>query len=779
MAQFILTQIGYMLAPLRSIYMTVARGVGAVKGMMTGTAAASVAGGGMGVAGAVAGGGGGTILNAATTGGAMIATPLGMSVANRLNARLANKPISVAMAGTAIPGMQTGVGRASYAGTLALEAAIAKKQMEWYAAGSLRSDLAKKIHLHKTGVAPIANIDKIESAYARTVKLRNIKADEVAAMRVALSERQREMSEAAALREARRSKGGDIYRRARNIYGYRYTPGKAFTHGFSKALQWTPTAISGASLLGGFTSIAGTVGKALGALVNPITLTVAAVGALGFGIYSAIKARKEAEERRQKEIKRLGESFESILQFADIVKEKRDELANSYSDNNLFNVPVINLSANVVNLNDNNGEPQGLKGVSEDENYTQYISDLVKRSPDVSYKDWAQTFLTKMSDIIGNPEYYLEKQFTPSALREQIEKQDELQKQYRSAANLYFSSLSGDPDKLKKETQEAENEYVRLDKEYKAATKTVDDNIYISGVHAAIAKRAMEMPEYMSALDEISKISTEYLTLPEHLQKSKQQEYYKKVNDYIESLNPENNKKLLRIVDRASAEQALNTPADQLYGSWFQIYNWLNEYKETLPIYSRMLGNMMSWKNIYTKDDDKYYENLMRILGNVQFRPTSASPLMKVPLNKYGQFDLVALSEIFANEKVANPQAALVDLFKSFYNTLQTEDAYKNLFDRSISEEDFISNLWFTSMYQQKPSLSQFANGERITAPPQYQYKYQWGTNLFQPAKQDINIHLHGNMFNVETMNAENFTTEAAKQRIMDVIVQAVQELNK
>lgn len=359
MAQFILTQIGYMLAPLRSIYMTVARGVGAVKGMMTGTAVASVAGGGMGVAGAVAGGGGGTILNAATTGGAMIATPLGMSVANRLNARLANKPISVAMAGTAIPGMQTGVGRASYAGTLALEAAIAKKQMEWYAAGSLRSDLAKKIHLHKTGVAPIANIDKIESAYARTVKLRNIKADEVAAMRVALSERQREMSEAAALREARRSKGGDIYRRARNIYGYRYTPGKAFTHGFSKALQWTPTAISGASLLGGFTSIAGTVGKALGALVNPITLTVAAVGALGFGIYKIIEARKE-EERRIAELNRSVTAASETLR-----KNFAQEFSEGVGQSLIEGLKTINIANANVNIENENEKEQRVLAVME------------------------------------------------------------------------------------------------------------------------------------------------------------------------------------------------------------------------------------------------------------------------------------------------------------------------------------------------------------------------------------------------------------------------------
>ena len=51
MAQFILTQIGYMLAPLRSIYMTIARGAGVLSGVAGGGAAVGAAGsiGGTGV----------------------------------------------------------------------------------------------------------------------------------------------------------------------------------------------------------------------------------------------------------------------------------------------------------------------------------------------------------------------------------------------------------------------------------------------------------------------------------------------------------------------------------------------------------------------------------------------------------------------------------------------------------------------------------------------------------------------------------------------------------
>ncbi len=777
MAQFFLAQIGYLMAPLRSVWMTGVRGIGVVKNMTGGTAMASAAG----------------LAGAAMMGNGTVARYTSKAIAEaqmkaakydqfrNISKERYNKMSAAHAANVAMWNRQYGQAQWNWVRANRMNDMTLNRYMNngrfWNMAYTNPEAAAAMAPINRKSAfmaRKVAQMEDIERQIANSQAGVNRAKSQMErdAVRASLAH-QRAIFIAANERHAQRMLSSNTLNRAiRSGAINRWQASGMMLRQGGRAISNT----LGLTAIGGMLK---SVGKSIWSALNLIPGPVKGIAVALGGIFALTNIRKRAEEARQKELDRLGESFARVFNLNDILLENRRNLAKGTTANDIFGFDVVTLNANVVNLNQNGEETLGLRGIVEDEKYSQLISDITDKSKDIGYKNWADKIVTEIGKIANNPEIYVNGGIGLSNISQLANQQHDIERRYWDASRVYFSRLQGDPRKRNLKTRDAEALYNRLGAEYTQSTQQLRDSVYVAGVRSMIAQRAFEMPEYLEGYEKLKRISEEYLSLPESAQKTRQQEYLGRIDELIENYNPEKNKNLLRITDRATAEKAIGLSADQLYDSYYQIYTWLKEQKEGIPVYSQMLGTMLSLKNVWNKGDDDYYKNLMRIIGNIEFKPSSSSQGMTIPLNKYGAFDMTALADEFARAGVNDYQATLVSAFRNFYNVLKTQDAYKNIFDRSITEEEFISGLWFAALHE-KPINSQLG-GQLSTPPSQYAYRNPWGgTTAFTPAKlQDINIHLHGNMFNVETMNAENFTVDEAKRRIMDVVLGAIGELNK
>ena len=663
MTQFILTQIGYLFAPLRSIWLTFSRGAGAVSGLMGIGGALAPAN----AAGTVAGGVLGGAANAA-----MIAAPLSTIAVAKGGTSLSNKTITAAMAGTAIPGTRSGVRRVSYAGTMALEAAIARKQMEWYAAGSLRSDLAKKIHLHKTGVAPIQNIGEIEAAYARTVKLRNIKADEVAAMQVALRERQSEISAAAALRESRRAKGGDIYKRAQRIYGYKHTPWRSFTHGFGKAVQWAPAAISGAALLSGFTSVVGLVGKALGALLNPITLAVGAIGFLGYNIYNFYKQNNKWQEQ----IKKSGELFNQNLQTA---------WGATTSISDVFN-NIHTIHVNTANINVDN-ELENVKPISETENF----------SP--AYKALSSEIKTWVDGMLGT-----ENTVIKGTSREVF---DDLY-------NQYIKPLQGVTPYLPNKEE--------YDKYWGGITGNTNEALAGAQiVRAMIGGQATHSDQYNKAVSDLLQLGSEFANKPLEERVRLYPDYIKSLQDVAEQFNPAKKWGLSSITPQ-TFQRDMQVAPNQYTEYWATAYNSIQRFIEESPALKAIKAIHELNTGVQLKTE-QWWNNIMDIAGSIKLTDDSYKDMgaITIPMkNGHVQFDELKKMLQKSGVKLANDVNTYILWLHDIYNQMHNIEGSQSWLG-NLTEEEFLKRAMgsygraFYSPYEK--NIDNFLNSTKPIQP--------------------------------------------------------------
>ena len=205
----------------------------------------------------------------------------------------------------------TGALASSRLAAASLESSIARKQMQWYALGAMAPGLTNR-HVLPAGVG-IYN-GSVTNPAAIPSRIRNLqmtRAAEVALMQGQLAQmnskiarqqaaRQALIQARAAERIAGRRVSSDVLNRAVRMgrISRGAAMGMSISSGFRSAATWGIAGLgSSMNLMGGFTSIVGVVGKALGALVNPITLTIGAIGGLAYGIIKHNEAIAEARNR--------------------------------------------------------------------------------------------------------------------------------------------------------------------------------------------------------------------------------------------------------------------------------------------------------------------------------------------------------------------------------------------------------------------------------------------------------------------------------------------------
>lgn len=124
----------------------------------------------------------------------------------------------------------------------------------------------------------------------------------------------------------------EVRKRANKIY----TPSRTVRRAFNGARNAVPTMMSFAPFVGGIksmlTGLLTALAKAIGFLVNPITLTIGALGALGFGVYKLfqfVNGNTEAQILAQQQMaKQSEEASRAMISNSQWYKEQLDKFKN-------------------------------------------------------------------------------------------------------------------------------------------------------------------------------------------------------------------------------------------------------------------------------------------------------------------------------------------------------------------------------------------------------------------------------------------------------------------
>lgn len=615
MAQFILTQIGYMLAPLRSIYMTVARGVGAVKGMMTGTAVASVAGGGAGTA-AVGGG---------------FATSAAAMSANKSVQALRNTPITATVNGRTFTSMA------------AMESAIARKQMQWYATSRINDATINRYvnngrfwstaYTHPEQAFAMSPIGRKQALMAR-------QAAEVSAMQNGLNNMQSEQANRqqqirtiyaglGAERRASRVLSNATLKRAVKM-GKMSRMAAAGT-----MLRQTGSAVAGGLGLTGLFSGLASAGKALAAFATgPVGIATIAIGALGFGIYKIIEARREEEER----IRRVNNQFIAI---AETGRQRFNEALKPVFGESVFGqLDTINVASATINVE---SEKENNRILSKAEEYQQLlelfnmpmVGDRLKDIQDSSLLPYYNTYITRMRDMMPNLPS------TPEAFTSN----------HRSA--LAYTTA------------------------------------------AIIGAEGLKNPDYLQAQSEIEKLANDL-----NNGKIVKEKYDEAISEIAERFNPAKKLGLMTIgSDYENARFARNVDESTVYEWWQSQYNSLLSGigDKNLARTSAEAYYNISSRNLQAKTPE-WYEEFARIIGtkNINWgQSTETGELVKFPFPiKDGMVDLSATAQRLLDEKVtlANPAEYYVSALLGIIDDLKTDPKIQELL-RNITPEELITHL--------------------------------------------------------------------------------------
>lgn len=617
MAQFILTQIGYMLAPLRSIYMTVARGVGAVKGMMTGTAVASVAGGGAG---------------AAAVGGGFATSAAAMS-ANKSVQALRNTPITATVNGRTFTSMA------------AMESAIARKQMQWYATSRINDATINRYvnngrfwstaYTHPEQAFAMSPIGRKQALMAR-------QAAEVSAMQNGLNNMQSEQANRqqqirtiyaglGAERRASRVLSNATLKRAVKM-GKMSRMAAAGT-----MLRQTGSAVAGGLGLTGLFSGLASAGKALAAFATgPVGIATIAIGALGFGIYKIIEARKE-EERRIAELNRSVTAASETLR-----KNFAQEFNEGVGQSLIEGLKTINIANANVKIESENEKEQRVLAVME------------------QYKP--------IADLLTLP-------FSGNKLKDVEDS---------SLLGLYpiVSQMNG----LISGLPTNQNDFLR---DHKTALANV--------IASAIALEGLKAPDYIEAQGRISQLAADF-----NAGKLTKEQYDNKIKEIAKPFNPKGKGYTSVANNLDMARLAFNSDDAKVYERYEAQYNNLmsNLIK---PNYDRATADAIYnlLQNKLTIGTPEYWTEMGKIASTSEInfgrnRDNSGDVKLHLPISN-GVFDMVQMSEMLQKENYAalNILNDYVRAFGTIYDELLKDDRTKQLLG-DITKGQWIAH-WLTN----------------------------------------------------------------------------------
>ena len=295
-AQFFVHQVAFLLTPFRQLFQLGARTAGF-----------------LGIGGAI----GGTATASASFAGA---APMAIAAASGYvpgvgRALMGNTASGYYLKGLNMAGknaIHTGIrmGGREILSTAALDALILRRQLAVTAAGYRINDAVIKRIENRGGFWNMAYTNPQKAASHAMMPRRDAsiakQMAQIAVMQAALDKARNAVAERGAERRSTRFLRADTINRARQMgrisqwRGY----GLAMSSGVRQAATWVPSFVGISALQNGLTSTIRILGKCLGALVNPLTLTAAAVGGVLLAFNKMGKNIEEANRRFNAQNKR-------------------------------------------------------------------------------------------------------------------------------------------------------------------------------------------------------------------------------------------------------------------------------------------------------------------------------------------------------------------------------------------------------------------------------------------------------------------------------------------
>jgi len=666
MAQFILAQIGYLLAPLRSVYLTIARGVGVLSGVAGGGAAGSAAGsiGGAGGAGVMAASGAAPLLS------------FGSKRANYNTAAIQAARTAAMQSEVALANSRKYLAAATAldaATTPGLRRSMEKKQMQWYAAsqyaGSGPGSHALRSSDNRSGRWNLAYTNpQAASELPNRFKIMSAREKEVAALQEQLRRRGANLSaaEAAVLantasninaRRALNNRIADVRHGARRVDTAvlnravqmgKISRGRAMamslSSGFRTAATWGVAGASAVSLMGSLTSVVSGIGTVLGALLNPITLTVVALGGLGYAIWSANKKFREQNEKWQKQI---NESSNAINQQLKEAWGANDSISSIFE-----NIKTINVNTASINVDN---EQKAASPIAKSEEYSAayealmgklYFSPSVKGFSSVagiSYDTWGtmyDQYVAPMKAIYGN-----------------MPDRDS------------FMKMANGNGRVKDQASNA-----------MLVTKAI------------IGQKAILSDEYKNAEAQIKDIRTKYANLPKDERLAKWSEYQESVNSIISQFNPLN-KYGLTSITRSNFQTALNATPVQFKEYYEALYNSLQKYSNE-AIGMEMVNGLHAFDVGVKENTDAWWDAIGKVVGAFAWSADGNEEHTVFFPMKNGVVQLNQLSEELKKKNyiVVDKVRTYVQNLSAIYDTIYNDPQLKGILGE-LSKEEFLKHL--------------------------------------------------------------------------------------
>ena len=676
MAQFILAQIGYLLAPLRSVYLTIARGAGVLSGVAGGGAAVSAAGS-VGGAGVMAASGAAPLLS------------FGNKRANYNTAAIQAARTAAMQSEVALANSRKYLAAATAlnaATTPGLQRSMEKKQMQWWVAsqyaGSGPGSRALRSSDNRPGRWNLAYTNpQAASELPNRFKIMSAREKEVAALQEQLRRRGANLStaEAAVLantasninaRRALNSRIADVRHGARRVDTAvlnravqmgKISRGRAMvmslSSGFRTAATWGVTGASAVSLMRGLTSVVSGIGTALGALLNPITLAVVALGGLGYAIWSVNKKFREQNEKWQKQINESGNAINQQLKEA---WGANDSISSIFE-----NIKTINVNTASINVEN---EKKAASPIAKSEEYRAayealmgklYFSPSVKGFSSVagiSYDTWGamyDQYVAPMKEIYGN-----------------MPDRDS------------FMKMANGNGRVKDQASNA---------------------MFVT--KAIIGQKAILSDEYKNAEAQIKDIRTKYANLPKDERLAKWSEYQESVNSIISQFNPLN-KYGLTSITRSNFRTALNATPVQFKEYYEALYNSLQKYSNE-AVGMEMVNGLHAFDVGVKENTDAWWDAIGKVVGAFAWSADGNEEHTVFFPMQNGVVQLNQLSEELKKKNyiVVDKVRTYVQNLSAIYDTIYNDPQLKGILGE-LSKEEFLKHLLHQPTYWGNTILS-------------------------------------------------------------------------
>ena len=477
--------------------------------------------------------------------------------------------------------------------------------------------------------------------------------------------------------------------------------GSAFTAAFTANTLSAAMGGVWSTIKGGFTSVALTLSKAAGFLLNPVTLAAGAIGGLAIAAGVAAYNFYKQNAAWQESIRNSGVQFKEELQKA---------WGENTSLKDVFeHIQTINV--NSANINVNEGEiAKAVSKISEDENLKSIYEAL---SGKIYTRDDSELGI---SDI-------LIKGISKGTFEE--------------AYNQYVSPMAS----LIKDLPSYEQFLSYWGKD--VMSQTDETKAAAAIVRAIIGQKGTQSGRYEQAEQKVLELTKNFNALSVSEQLTQWDAYRQQILGIAEAFNPKNHPNLARITS-GNFQQAINGSPAQYYEYWLGSYNSIMKFIDESPALKAMQAIHTLNSGVEEKTEE-WWNAIIDIIGATSFNDEHYNGIrdFTIPV-KNGQIDYSALTKKISatGERLNDNIGTYMNWVSQIYDIVFSNEGIAQQLSgvNFPSKEEIIRRLFGSE------SLPQWVR-ESLTTPSAAGWNgwNRWGINYTNPLDQRVNSFLGTN----------------------------------